>query len=103
MYDYLVEHGADGEKIIMEDTSSNTWQNICNTLERVKSSGAEGSGQYLLVSNDFHLTRIKMLWDRAWPGTYTVPREPCSLPDQHVFPGTAGAGEILCIRQVIPC
>ena len=82
MYDYLVEHGADGEKIIMEDTSSNTWQNICNTLERVKSSGAEGSGQYLLVSNDFHLTRIKMLWDRAWPGTYTV--STLAAPVSHV-------------------
>lgn len=82
MYDYLVEHGADGEKIIMEDTSSNTWQNIYNTLERVKSSGAEGSGQYLLVSNDFHLTRIKMLWDRAWPGTYTV--STLAAPVSHV-------------------
>jgi len=82
MYDYLVEHGVDGEKIIMEDTSSNTWQNICNTLERVKSSGAEGSGQYLLVSSDFHLTRIKMLWDRAWPGTYTV--STLAAPVSHV-------------------
>lgn len=72
MYEYLTEHGVDGDKIIMEDRSSNTWQNISNTLELMKSSGVEGSGQFLLVSSDFHLTRIKMLWERVWPGTYTV-------------------------------
>lgn len=72
MYDYLTGHGIDPEQIVMEDQSSNTWQNIGNTLDLVKSGGAEGSGQYLLVSSDFHLTRIKMLWKRVWPGTYTV-------------------------------
>lgn len=72
MYDYLIQHGVDGEKIMMEDQSSNTWQNIGNTLELVKSGQVEGNGQYLLVSNDFHLVRIKMLWGRAWPGTYSL-------------------------------
>ena len=45
-------------------------------------SGSDGSGQYRLVSNDFHLTRIKMLWDRAWPGTYTV--STLAAPVSHV-------------------
>lgn len=72
MYDYLIQHGVDGERIMMEDQSSNTWQNIGNTLELVKSGQVEGNGQYLLVSNDFHLVRIKMLWGRAWPGTYSL-------------------------------
>lgn len=72
MYDYLTEHGVDEEKIVMEDQSSNTWQNIANTLELVQSGRVEGGGQYLLVSNDFHLTRIKLLWERVWPGTYSL-------------------------------
>ena len=83
MFDYLTKYGVDGEKIIMEDESSNTWQNIGNTLELMKSGKLEASGEFLLVSNDFHLTRIKMLWDRVWPGTYSV--STLSAPVSH-FP-----------------
>lgn len=83
MYDYLTEHGIDGEKVVLEDRSGNTWQNIGNTLELMKSGEIDGSGQFLLVSSDFHLTRIKMLWGRVWPGTYTV--STLSAPVSH-FP-----------------
>lgn len=79
MFDYLTKYGVDGERIIMEDKSSNTWQNIGNTLELMKSGKLEASGEFLLVSNDFHLTRIKMLWGRAWPGTYSVSTLPAPV------------------------
>lgn len=76
MYDYLTEHGVPGENILMEDQSRNTWQNISNTralLGELFDSGAvEPTGNYLLVSSDFHLVRIRLLWGRLWDGTHTL-------------------------------
>ena len=80
MYDYLTAHGVDGERIVLEDQSRNTWQNINNTLALFQSGAVAPTGQILLVSSDFHLTRIKLLWGRVWPGTYTLSTlaAPCS-------------------------
>ena len=72
MYDYLVEHGADGDQIIREDQSRNTWQNINYTLELFQSGEAADTERVLLVSSDFHLTRIQMLWNRASGGGDTL-------------------------------
>lgn len=76
MYDYLTAHGVPGEKILMEDQSRNTWQNIQNTQallrERFDSGEIEPTGKYLLVSSDFHLVRIQLLWERIWGGTHTI-------------------------------
>ena len=72
MYDYLVEHGVDGAQIIRDDQSRNTWQNINYTLELFQSGEAADTEQVLLVSSDFHLTRIQMLWNRASGGGDTL-------------------------------
>lgn len=72
MYDYLVEHGADGEQIIREDQSRNTWQNVNNTLDILRSGELTETERVLLVSSDFHLTRIQMLWNRASGGGDTL-------------------------------
>ena len=72
MYDYLTAHGVDGENIVLEDQSRNTWQNIGNTLELMQADEAAPTGKFILVSSDFHLARIKMLWGRAWQGTYSL-------------------------------
>lgn len=71
MYDYLTEHGVDGANILMEDQSRNTWQNIQGTLDKLENGSLpwegfeDGPKSYVLVSSDFHLTRILMLWQRA--------------------------------------
>ncbi len=81
MYDYLTEHGVDGERVLMEDRSHNTKQNIANTLELMRSEGAGTADGVLLVSNGFHLTRIRMLWDRAGgPG----PVSALAAPSSHI-------------------
>jgi uncharacterized SAM-binding protein YcdF (DUF218 family) len=73
MYDYLVAHGVDGAQILKEDTSHNTWQNLNNTFALLKERGyGDQMGQILVVSNGFHLTRVRMLFDRAWEGTVTL-------------------------------
>ncbi len=76
MYDYLTAHGVDGENIYMEDQARNTWENVTYTrhvlCEDFGMPERAITGDYLLVSNGFHLSRIRMLWDRGMAGTYTV-------------------------------
>lgn len=82
MYDYLTAHGVDGENIVLEENSSNTWENIRYTLELFQDGTVEPTGKILAVSNGFHLTRIRMLWDREWEGTYTL--STLAAPSSHV-------------------
>lgn len=72
MYDYLTEHGVDGNSIFLEDQSRNTWQNINYTLDLLREEGHDTTSDVLLVSSGFHLTRISMLWERAVGGTDMV-------------------------------
>ena len=65
MYDYLVQHGVDGEHILMDDRSFNTRENVAYSLEALMAGGYDTSGGVVLVSNFYHVTRARMLWERA--------------------------------------
>ena len=89
MRDYLVDHGVDESIILMEDKSRNTHQNVRNSLELLWSGAAAWdidtpeNYRYVLVSSDFHLSRILMLWERATGRTdnvSTVPAPVSSVP-----------------------
>ena len=81
MYDYLTDHGVDGAQILLEDQSHNTWENIRFTQALLEQEGIDTS-QMLVVSNGFHLTRARMLWDRAWEGDYTL--STLAAPSSHI-------------------
>ena len=81
MYDYLTDHGVDGNQILLEDQSHNTWENIRFTQELLREKEVDTS-QMLVVSNGFHLTRVRMLWDRAWEGDYTL--STLAAPSSHI-------------------
>lgn len=66
MYDYLVESGVDGEQIIQEDRSHNTIQNLTCTKELLEEEGYDINTDMIVVSNGFHLTRVRMLWERVF-------------------------------------
>lgn len=83
MYEYLTANGVDGTRIVQEDRSHNTWENVQYTLELFHSGTVPSTGKVLLVSNAFHLARIELLWDRAWDGTLTV--STLAAPSSH-FP-----------------
>lgn len=64
MQDYLVEHGIAAERILMEDASANTDQNIRNSIQLIRKqemmnqdSKPEKKKHLVLVSNGFHLFR----------------------------------------------
>ena len=81
MYDYLTEHGVDGDQILMEDQSSNTWENIRYTQDLLREKNVD-TGEVVVVSNGFHLTRVRMLWSRAWEGDCTL--STLAAPSSHV-------------------
>ena len=81
MYDYLTDHGVDSDQILLEDQSHNTWENIRFTQALLEQEGIDTS-QMLVVSNGFHLTRVRMLWDRAWEGDYTL--STLAAPSSHI-------------------
>lgn len=73
MYEYLAANGVEEERIWKEEGSHNTWQNLNETFALLKDRGyGDQMGQILVVSNDFHLTRVRMLFGRVWEGTYTL-------------------------------
>lgn len=53
MFQYLTEHGMEPEKIIKEDISTNTYQNIENSKKLMKNTDES----IIVVTNNFHLYR----------------------------------------------
>lgn len=101
MYDYLTANGAEGDNILMEDRSRNTWQNVNYTHQLLLDEGLDVTEGVLLVSSGFHLSRIEILWARGTgmlePSTLAAPvshipskihmffREPLALVKSFVF------------------
>lgn len=82
MEEYLRKNGFEGE-IFLEDRSRNTWQNVTFTRALMENNGMDCMEDChpLLVSNGFHLARIKMLWNRANPEGW--PPSTLAAPTSH--------------------
>ena len=65
MADYLVEHGVEEENILLEGESHNTTQNFQYSKALLAQEDIDDSDGVLVVSNGFHLTRARMLAERA--------------------------------------
>ncbi|MBQ3135287.1 MAG: YdcF family protein [Oscillospiraceae bacterium] len=65
MRDYLVSSGVPGERILVEDVSRNTYQNMIYSQQMMQQQGLDPADGVLVVSSGFHLTRARMLWDRV--------------------------------------
>lgn len=65
MYDYLTEHGVDKEKVLKEEQSHNTLQNLRYSLALLSEHGFGPETETVVVSNGFHLARVKMLYGRT--------------------------------------
>ena len=82
MYDYLTEHGVDEEQILLEDRSSNTVENLRYTMELLADEGYDTTADMVVVSNGFHLTRVRMLWSRVCGGDDNL--STLAAPSSHV-------------------
>ena len=70
MHDYLVEHGFPSAQILLEDQSSNTYENLSFSNHVIAAHGIDVTDDLVVVSNDFHLARVRMLFKRVAGGDY---------------------------------
>ena len=70
MHDYLVEHGFPSEQILLEDRSTNTYENLLFSNGVIAEHGIDVTDDIVVVSNDFHLARVRMLFKRVHGGDY---------------------------------
>ena len=76
METYLVSHGVDKARIHQEDASYNTYQNLENSAKVLESLGYDlADTRVMIVSNNFHLARVRMLAERCGldAGTVSAP------------------------------
>lgn len=83
---YLINSGIDKNRIIIEDKSTSTFENIRNSLNIINEIDNIESPNVLLVTNSFHIFRSKVLADRLGANAYGLPAQvpPSILIQQHV-------------------
>lgn len=69
----LVENGIDGERIILEEHSSSTDENIRFSMAKMEEYGI--SGGVTIVTNEFHQLRAKMIAEKYGLGVSAVSSE----------------------------
>lgn len=70
MQRYLLNNGIEEKRIIIEDKSTSTYENIKNSLSIIKEIDNEESPRVLLVTNSFHIFRSKLLANRLGAKAY---------------------------------
>jgi uncharacterized SAM-binding protein YcdF (DUF218 family) len=78
MCDYLVEHGVEAERIFLEDQSHNTSQNLTCSAALLEEQGVSVEENVLIVSNGFHLARVRLLAERYGLGEVSTLAAPSS-------------------------
>lgn len=61
MYDYLTARGIDGGRLIREDKSASTYENLRNSFEIIRENGGEPDGNCAVVSSEYHLCRARLI------------------------------------------
>ena len=78
MADYLLAHGIPEEQILLEDQSHNTSQNLAYSMRVLEEAGVDWEGRVLVVSDGFHLARVRMLASRHGLGQVSTLAAPSS-------------------------
>ena len=62
MYDYLTGHGIDADRLILEESASNTAENFAFSRELLTEAGVDPAADTVaVVTNDFHIARAGLL------------------------------------------
>jgi len=83
MKKYLVDSGINEDRVILEDKSTSTFENIKNSLNIIKEIGDLEEPRVLLVTNRFHIFRSKFLAHRLDARPYGLPAK---VPPSIVLP-----------------
>lgn len=83
---YFLNRGIDEKRIIVEDKSTSTFENIKNSLNIIKGIDNEERPRVLLVTNSFHIFRSKFLANRLGAKAYGLPAKvpPTILISQYI-------------------
>lgn len=86
MKDFLLEHGISEARIIVEDKSKNTMENLKNTKKILDKLYGKRKFEIALVTNNFHIFRAKMLAERCGFKAHGVPApiHPGIIPNSYV-------------------
>lgn len=60
MAEYLLDRGVDGNRLLVEDESTNTWQNLRFSKQLLEQSGIPYGGRTVLVTDGFHQLRASV-------------------------------------------
>lgn len=61
MHDWLIDHGIEEERILMEDKATSTQENLAFSFEIIRARGDEPEGKVAIVSSAYHLYRAKLM------------------------------------------
>ena len=61
MYDWLTEHGVDGQRILLEERATSTAENLEYSFAIIRERGDDPSHSVAIVSSAYHLCRAKMM------------------------------------------
>lgn len=62
---WLVEKGISENRLILEDQSHTTEQNIRNSLQKIEADGGDPAGRVAIITSEYHLCRAKLFAERA--------------------------------------
>ena len=65
MKDYLIEYGISEDRIIMEDKSTNTAENIEFSMKKIKEHSKKEAPQVGVVTNNFHVYRATAICKKS--------------------------------------
>jgi uncharacterized SAM-binding protein YcdF (DUF218 family) len=84
---YLTARGFSEERILLEERATSTYENMIYSLEMIKAENLDLSGGVIIVSNGFHLTRARMLWNRVEGGETAASTlaAPCSYIPSRIW------------------
>ena len=61
MHDWLVAHGMPESRIVQEDQSTSTRENLENSFAIIRSRGGDPADGVAVVSSEYHLYRAKQM------------------------------------------
>lgn len=73
MKQYLIKNGIKDSRIILEDKSINTFQNIKFGLDKIRKSDNSNNTEILIVTSKFHIFRSKLIARKLGVKAYGLP------------------------------
>lgn len=72
MYTWLTEKGVSPERLILEEASTDSLENIVNSLALIQADGGDPTGPVALLSSEYHLHRLAYMAQRLGCQAVTV-------------------------------